>query len=463
MAHLWAKLDEIISQRIWDTDILSASRLKARVISFLRLIYCVVRDLLDGELSLRAMSLVYTTLLSLVPLLAVTFSVLKAFGVHNQLEPALASVLEPLGPKASVITQRVVEFVDNTRVGVLGSVGLVLLIYTVVSLAQKIEANLNFIWRIGRPRPLVQRFSEYISIILVGPVLVFAAIGVTASISSTALVQQILSIEAVGTLVHWVARLIPYFLVCAAFTFFYVFVPNTRVRLGSALVGGLVAGIMWQTVGWLFASFVAASARYAAIYSSFAVLILFMIWLYVSWYILLIGAQIAYYHQHPQTSRMRMASSGLLIGSTRERLALLIMYLIGYNHYYDKPLWNTDALAVHVGLSDELVQTVIDQLVEGGFVVQTSDEPAAYVPARDIEKISLTAVLSSVRGPALTSNDELVGAAELNAVMARVEKGITSAVGAQTVKSLVLTTEGPAEAQLVQSSRLSASTRKTVG
>ncbi len=441
MIHVWRELDRHVSKYIWQVDIASLGRAKAVLIRSSRIIYLVVRDLLDGQLSLRAMSLVYTTMLSLVPLLAVTFSVLKAFGVHNQIEPMLRNMLIALGPKGAEITSKVVGFVENTKVGVLGSVGLVLLIYFVVSLVQKVEGNLNFIWRVSQPRGVAQRFSEYISVILVGPVLVFAALGVIASISSTALVQRLLSVEAIGTIAYLTGRLIPYVLVCAAFTFFYVFIPNTRVRLRSAMVGGTVAGVLWATVGWLFASFVATSGKYAAIYSSFAVLVLFMIWLYVSWYILLIGAQIAYYHQHPQASGVRAQWRYALAGSMRERLALLIMYFVGYNHYFNKPAWTTETLAAQLGLETEPVQTMLAELVQDGFLVQTADETVGYVPARDIETITLKGLLDAIRG-----SDRQVSYAEsiahvvpqLDDIMAGIDKAIGNALTGQTLKQLVL-------------------------
>jgi membrane protein len=459
MIHIWRELDRYASKRIWQVDITSLGRTKAVLIWSSRIIYLVVRDLLDGQLSLRAMSLVYTTMLSLVPLLAVTFSVLKAFGVHNQIEPMLRNMLIALGPKGAEITSKVIGFVENTKVGVLGSVGLVLLIYFVVSLVQKVEGNLNFIWRVSQPRGVAQRFSEYISVILVGPVLVFAALGVIASISSTALVQRLLTVEAIGTIAYLAGRLIPYVLVCAAFTFFYVFIPNTRVRLRSALVGGTVAGVLWATVGWLFASFVATSGKYAAIYSSFAVLVLFMIWLYVSWYILLIGAQIAYYHQHPQTSGARAQWRHLLAGSMRERLALLIMYFVGYNHYFNKPCWTTETLAVKVGLEAEPVQTMLAELVREGFLVQTADEAVGYVPARDIETITLKGLLDAIRG-----SDRQISYAEsvahvvpqLDHIMAGIDKAIGNALSGQTLKQLVL---GPQESD--KAAPFTVDTRKT--
>src|ERR1700758_1901314 len=154
---------------LWDIDVSSLDRFRAFLVKSLRLLYMAVQAFFEGELTLRAMSLVYTTLLSIVPLLAFSFSVLKAFGVHNQAEPFLYNFLAPLGPKREEITRKIIEFIDNTNVSVLGSLGLATLIYTVISLVQKIEDALNYIWKIEKSRSFARRFSDYISMILIGP------------------------------------------------------------------------------------------------------------------------------------------------------------------------------------------------------------------------------------------------------------------------------------------------------
>ncbi|NIR59722.1 MAG: YihY/virulence factor BrkB family protein, partial [Gammaproteobacteria bacterium] len=309
----------------------------------LRLLYAVARDLAEGQLTLRAMSLVYTTLLSIVPLLAVSFSVLKAFGVHNQIEPVLAGFLAPLGPKGEEITARIIGFVENVQVGVLGSLGLALLLYVVLSLIQKIERALNYTWRIRRLRPLRLRVSGYLSVLLVGPVLMFSAIGLMASIRAHFVVERILAIEPFGTLAYWTGQIAPYLLVIATFTIVYMLIPNTRVRLRSALVGGAVAGVLWKVLAWAFTTFAISSTRYAAIYSGFAILLLFMIWLYLNWLTLLIGAQVAYYHQHPQAIHAdgppRCPGACFI-----ERLALLVMALLGAHFYHGGRPWTAEAL-----------------------------------------------------------------------------------------------------------------------
>jgi DNA-binding IscR family transcriptional regulator len=180
-----------------------------------RLVLVLWRDLTSGQLTMRAMSLVYTTLLSLVPLLAVSFSVLKAFGVHNQAEPMLRNLLTPLGEEGLVVAARIVQFIQNVNVGVLGATGVAFLLFTVVSLMQKIEESFNFIWHVPRTRSTGERFSRYLSVLLVGPVLVFSAMGVTASVLNSEVVSRILAMPYFGSSAAFYAQH-PGYLVAAA-------------------------------------------------------------------------------------------------------------------------------------------------------------------------------------------------------------------------------------------------------
>lgn len=385
-----------VHARLWATDLAAAAPLRRWSILAARLLYAVVRDLADGQLTLRAMSLVYTTLLSLVPLLALSFSVLKAFGVHNQVRPMLLALLAPLGDKGVQITGQVIGFVDNIRVGVLGAVGLGMLIYTVTALLQKIELSFNFVWRVKRPRPLAQRFSQYLSVLTVGPVLVFAAIGTTAALMSSAVVQSLLVIEPFGTLIELIGHLVPYLLVIAAFTFIYVLMPNTHVRLGSALVGALVAGALWQSLGWGFATFVVASTQYTAIYAGFAIVIVSMIWLYLNWLIVLIGANLAFYYQNPAqlASRRREAR---LSNRFREKLALLTVALIGQHYYRGAPAWTSESLAARLGVPVSAAEGVLRLILRHGILTETADEPPRLLPARAFDTVTVASLLDAVR------------------------------------------------------------------
>jgi len=435
------KLYSWFTRQVWDDDLRDLHGVQKAVVFIARVLHMLVRELLGGQLNLRAMSLVYTTLLSVVPLLAVSFSVLKGFGVHTRIEPFLYELMSPLGSQGVEVANRLVGFVDNIRVGVLGSVGFAFLIYTVISLLQKIESAFNFVWQVDRMRTISQRFSSYLSVVLIGPVLIFSAIGLAAAILNSELAQRLISIEPLGSLIVYSGRLVPYFLVCLAFTFVYMFIPNTRVQLRAALVGGVIGGALWATAGWGFATFIASSSKYAAIYSSFAILILLLIWLYLSWLIMLVGSQIAYFVQYPKYMTLHRVRF-VLSNRVRERLALQIMYLAGYNFYHGVQPWNLDALVERLGLPGEPVHRVIEILVNAGYLIEiTSEEPPVYLPVHDIETMQLADLLTAVRkaGEDRFLNDaQLQSLDAVDLLMSQVDAGYRDVAGRRTVKDLVL-------------------------
>jgi len=361
----------------------------------LRIIYAVGRDVIGGNLTLHAMSLVYTTMLSVVPMLALSFSVLKSLGVHNRLTPLLHNFFEPMGEKGLAIADNVLQFVDNIKVGVLGSVGLVLLIYTVISLVQKIERSFNYIWRVPNMRSLAQRFSNYLSVILIGPVLVVSAIGTTATIMSSSLMQRLIAIEPFGTLVASLTKMTPLLLITGAFVFVFTFIPNTRVNLKSALVGGVVGGIGWQVSGILFASFVVQSTQYEAIYSSFAVSIVMLIWLYVSWLVLLIGASITYYHQNAAyiTRTYKAAESSDLV----EKLGLAIMLQVARPFDEGKTPLSQLALETRMRVPATITRKVTDKMIRHGLLAMAGEKSDLLVPGKSLDQIRLVDVLKVLR------------------------------------------------------------------
>ncbi|MDH5535774.1 MAG: YihY/virulence factor BrkB family protein [Betaproteobacteria bacterium] len=412
---------------------------KASLTRAVRMMVVLARDVSQGQLTLRAMSLVYTTLMSIVPLLALSFSVLKAFGVYNQIQPLLLTFLEPLGEKGAEIAQRIIQFIENMNVGVLGSVGLALLIYTAVSLVQKIEESFNFIWHIAQPRRFGERFSRYLTMLMVGPILVFSAVGITASVMSAEVVRSVVAIEPFGQLVYTVGRLVPYLLVIGAFTFAYSFIPNAKVRLAPALVGGLVGGILWQTAGWAFAEFAASSAKYTAIYSSFAILILFMIWLYLSWLILLFGASVAFYYQHPEYLVAR-GGEPQLSNRMRERLALGTMSLIAGRFLSGKPPLAAVELSRLLHTPANAVQNLLDSLERNALVTVNAGDPPAYLPARDLSLIPVKHLLEVVRTAGETgyfASAELPVSEQVEQVLTGLEAAAGASVEHLSVKDLV--------------------------
>jgi membrane protein len=424
---------------LWSDDSREVSKARRWIIVPVRLLVVLTRQLVKGQLNLRAMSLVYTTLLSIVPLLAVSFSVLKGFGVHNQIEPLLMNFLAPLGPKGKELSDSIIGFVENVRVGVLGSLGLLFLFYTVVSLIQKVESSFNYVWHVERLRGFAQRFSSYMSVVLIGPVLVFTALGVTATAMNNTLVQQLMSVEPFGGLIVSFGKLVPYLLVIAAFIFIYMSIPNTRVKFLPAFVGGVVAGVLWQSSGWAFAAFIATSSNYAAIYSSFAILILLLIWLYLNWLILLLGAQVAFYIQYPQYMTRRPVQLRLS-NRLREQLALQIMFMVADHHLNRRDPWTSDDLVHDLALPMQPIHHVLQLMVDAGFLSETSDEPPAYLPRRDVETITLAELYDVVRSAGenrLLSKKTLPHQFEVEQAMEAVQQAVEVQLGSRTLKDLV--------------------------
>ena len=430
------RTSSVTKQDLWTRDLTTMSWAQRVGTQVIRLATAVVMEFRHRLLDARAAGLVYTTLLSLVPFLAVTFSVLKAFDVHHVIEPMLAQVLEPLGPKSQEITATIVRFVDNIKISVLGVVGVAGLFYTTYSLIDKIEQALNAIWQVKQGRTWERKFADYLSAILVGPVLVMSAFGLLASLQSHTLVQHLVQMEPFGTLLVWSGEIIPFFLLCALFSFFYKVIPNTQVQMRSAAVGGVSAAILWLIAGEAFTKFVVASANYSAIYSSFAVLILFLLWLYTGWMIVLIGAQLSFFYQYPTAylSRLLWDQGTYLF---REQLALKVLRVLGH-HYLkgDRPL-KLPELSSELNMPVSLVDEEVERLVANGFVGRLQ-EPEGFSLIRSPDRIFVKEVLNSVRNgtppwivPHLEASDPV------SALLRRRDQAVERALAGETIHSLL--------------------------
>jgi membrane protein len=288
------------------------------------------------------------------------------------------------------------------------------------------------------PRKLARRFSDYLSAILVGPVLVFAAVTITATLQNNAITHALASLQAFGAIVLFLLRLIPYFTLWGAFTFVYVFIPNIRVRLSSAVVGGLVAAVLWQTVGWAFAVFVASSTRYYVIYSSFAILLLFLLWLQIGWVIVLLGAQVAYAHQHIQFYQREYDA---LAQSTagREKLALQLLLLIGRNFYQGLEPLNVLELSNRLRLPSGTVKELLQLFTQSKLLVPLADEES-FVVGRDPQTITIKEILDCVRNGGGKMNLRRDGNKEetpVNELLLRVDQSVSKALEGQSLQTLI--------------------------
>jgi membrane protein len=385
----------------------------------LRYPFAILRDLSRGQVNLRAMGLVYTTLLSLVPLLAFSFAILKAFGSHRDLEPLVYEFFRPVGRSATQLTAQVMEFADNVSGGILGSVGLALLLWTLLGTIQKVEDSFNFLWRVEQPRSFGRRVAEYLSLLILGPLLLVTFLGLASATIESDAVQSLSSLPMMQLLLHLGTVFAPYAMVMTIFTGLYVFVPNTSVKFLPALAGGVAAGILWAATGKLFTELVVYTTRLTIVYAGFAIIVAALLWTYLGWLILLVGVQLSFYLQNP--SYLRLGLVELRLSSVEmEDLALKVMFLVGAAHMRGEVRWRVNSLARELGLPGIAVAQVVDGLERAGLLAANDKEQ--LLPGRDIGSIPLLEVLDVARnqrsGHDAPRGPQLGAVEKLNALLA---------------------------------------------
>jgi len=372
------------------------SKRHAQALVIARYMLALLRDLLDDPIHLYASSLVYTSLLSLVPFLAIGFSLLKALGAQNTLEPALRRLLTPFGSKASEISRDIIGFVDNVQVGVLGFVGVAMLLYTVVSLIQKVEASFNRLWQLPSDTDSPQRLGEFLALMIVGPVLVFTATGVTGTVIHSQAVDSLLGFMPVDLALLLLSELAFYLLIAAIFSFLYFYIPRTPVKPRAALIAGFVSGLIWQAAGALFAQFTSGASNYNAIYSGFAVVMFVLLWLDLAWLILLCGCRLSYYLQYPR--QMLVRGGAQMAGSRETEWTALLIAVLVFDRFARARAAPTRTDLHHVlGAPGELIERCVDHLVATGILAEVENEHS-LLPARDAQTLSFGELWLKVRG-----------------------------------------------------------------
>ena len=395
----------------------------------------LARDWLHGEISVRAMSLAYTTLLSIVPLMVFSFSILKGLGAHADLRLILDGFFRPLGGAATQVTESVMEFVANMRGALFGSIGLAFLVYTVISTVQKVETSFNFVWRVEHPRNFARRFTEYLSVMILGPILLAVALGLLASAQNSPFALWVDAFAPLAWTFSAARQVLPYVIVTIVFTIMYAFVPNTKVEFRAALTGGITSGIMWALVGKAFTAFIVYSSSMVAVYTGFAIVLTTLIWVYLSWLILLIGAQLAFYLQFPQYLRHGQDSIELT-GRDRELGAVSVMYLIGRDFEAGKTHPAVGDLAAELDVPSIAIAPIVACLENAGLIVATEEH--RLVPGRDPERIQLGEILDAVR--ALHGGRLAIAMRNLGppaALLAEVEAAMREPLGARSLKDLL--------------------------
>jgi len=389
------------AERIWAVRLADLRRGQALAYRASRVAYTAVLGFFANRLTVRAAALTYYSVLSIVPFLAFAFAVLKGFGAYRSF---VDGVLRPylqdtFGANPALLgsMQRVLQFVDRTDVSKLGAVGLLVLIYTSIALLSSVEDTLNQIWGARSRRSFLRQVTDYVTLLVIAPLLVTAAAAAITAAQSSTVVLFLRDRLALGGMIDFLLQLAPFAIVAIAFFATYVILPNVRIRPASAALGAAVAAVLWQGALVLYVRFQAGVSSYNALYSVLSAVPIFLVWTYISWVVVLAGAQVAASHQNERAARQRFRAQRA-DQAMREAIAAIVAANVARAFLSTGPWRDESALADRVGVSALTVDEVLEALARAGLLARTdAGIMSGWVPARDPDTIRVSDVRDALR------------------------------------------------------------------
>jgi len=359
-----------------------------------RLFYLVGFGFFKDQSIIRAAALTFTTILSIVPFLAVAFSISKGFGLQNT--EFIRTIVLKMTTGRIEVADKIIEYIDRTNVQALGWVGVAMLLLTVFSLIGTIEKAFNVIWNVTKGRSAWRKVADFFPVILICPVILLLASSFNVSLQQQQAVKVLLSIEAIGYLEAMFLKITPYILISIAFTFAYAFIPYIKVKIPAAIVGGVVGGVLWQTAQWGYINWQIGAAKYNAIYGSFAQLPLLLIWIYISWVIVLLGAEVSYAWQNIN-SFVKQRYFGQATPFERQKIAVLMMIILAKRFHEGKPLPSVEEISDGLMAPISLVSDLFGLLQKAGYTILADTlECEIYAPARVLDGIRVVDIVRVV-------------------------------------------------------------------
>ncbi|MFC1869623.1 YihY/virulence factor BrkB family protein [Thermodesulfobacteriota bacterium] len=387
---------------LWRIPLETLSPKRSFLIKQLRIIVLAFKGFDEDKCSLRASALTFYSLLSVVPAAALAFGIAKGFGMQRLFEKEL---LEKMKGQEEVVTY-IINFANATlneaKGGLIAGIGIVLLVWLIVKLLGNIEKSFNEIWGVPHSRPLGRKLSDYLSILFVAPILFIMSSSITVFVTTqiTRITQKIDLIGPISPVILFSLKALPYCVIWLLFTFVYTFMPNTKVRFRSGILGGIAAGTVYEIVQWIYITFQVGASKYGAIYGSFAVLPLFMIWLQVSWLIVLFGAEISFAHQNVETYELE--PDALKVSHEFKRLlALRIAHICIKNFSNGEKPWTAGEISNALGIPVRLTNQILADLVQCRVLSETkgtNEKDPLYQPARDVDTLSINFIIQAFDG-----------------------------------------------------------------
>ena len=391
------KLKEI-NHLIWHAPLSEFSRWKTILIRQIRIIVLAARGFTNNKVQIRASALTFYSVLSVVPIAAIAFAIAKGFGLDQVLEQELIKDFKAQEEVLNWLLTNARHALDATKGGYIAGIGIIILFWSVMSLLNHIENSFNHIWQIRISRPWYRKFTDYITIMLIAPIFIIVSSSVTVLVNTelNEFMARAPILDFFKPIISFLFKAVPYLLIWFSLTALFIVMPNTRVRFRSAVVAGIVSGTILQMLQWLYFDLQFGISKYNTIYGSFAAIPLFIIWMQLSWIIVLLGAELSFANQN--VSRYEFESEALNLSNYQKKaLALAMMNLIVKNFQYNEPPLTAEAISLRLKIPIRLVQDILSnlnsvQLV--AMVVNDGGKERHYQPAMDISRMTISTVLS---------------------------------------------------------------------
>ena len=384
-----------LSVDIWRVTEDEVSRSRNIIYNTIKIATLSVREFIQGGVINRASALTYSTLLAIIPALALLFAIARGFGFANLLETQLREGLAAHAEAAEILLSFIDSYLNHTKSGVFIGVGLIMLFYTILLLTDSIERTFNAIWQVKKPRTLYRKMTDYFSMILLLPILILLSSGISIYLST--IVKHMEEFVLLAPVVKFLVRLIPFVLIWGMFTALYIFMPNTKVKFKYAILPGIIAGSAFQGFQYLYIGSQIWVSNYNAIYGSFAAIPMFLLWTQISWSICLYGAQLCYVAQNLRNFSFSNETKNI---SRRyhDFLCILILSLICKRFQTEEKPYTAEALSEGHKIPIRLTKKILYELQDLNLIydtqVEDKDESVGYLPSVDINRMNVAMLLS---------------------------------------------------------------------
>ncbi len=385
-----------LKNELWAVDVSKVSKPMRILINFLRMVSLGMQGFRKDKLSVSASALTYFTLLSIVPILALGFGIAKGFGMESLLEEELTASFKGQEEVLNYILNFTRTMLDTAKGGVIAGLGFILLLWSVIKLLSNIESIFNRVWDIKKSRSWVRKFTDYLTIMLLGPVFMILA-GSTTVFISTQLsnISQSGMFHFASPLMLKIAQIIPLIIIWTIFTILYMIMPNTKVKFRSAVIAGITAGTIFQIFQSLYIYFQSGATRINAVYGSFAALPLFLIWLQTAWFVVLLGAEISFAVQNVKLKGSSLMLHKLSI-NYQKKLALYFLIFIIDKFIKGEKAPTTQELAFETSLPVHTTEFILNNMAEAGIVSRVLlNNRQAFQPATHLENLTFSKVINN--------------------------------------------------------------------